>query len=151
MFFFSFKGPFEDGVGGTLSVNQDGSSSMMPLCMAQIYIRYRICPLKSLITAKEHLPSLGVFTSGESEICACHSRQILTGWNILSFFLPLGFAAFSILPFIPWSSPDFCSTIPILVQSVPSAPIGLHPVSCSSVALALVSSCTCKMVQFGQM
>lgn len=78
-------------------------------------------------------------------------RQVLTGWNILSFFLPLGFAAFSILPLIPWSSLDFCSTVPILVQSVPSASAGLDLESCVPVVSELGSSCTCRMVQFGQM
>lgn len=115
--------------------------------------RYSNCPQKPSPTVlkRRHLLSIALFSSRKPYMCACHGRQILTGWNILSFFLPLGFAAFSILPFMPWSSPDFCSTVPMLVQSVPSAPTDLHPESCSSVALPFVSSCTCKMVQFGQM
>lgn len=77
-------------------------------------------------------------------------RWVLTGWNILSFFLPLGFAAFSILPFIPWSSLDLCSIVPILVKSVPSASAGLALGSRWPVVSASVSSCPCRMVQFGQ-
>lgn len=78
-------------------------------------------------------------------------RQVLTGWNILSFFLQLAFAAFSILTLIPWSSLGFCSTIPILVQSMPSASAGLDLESCVPVVSELGSSCTGRIVQFGQM